>query len=70
MSTRLLFGTYIISIGAMGNSLHFFSKKDHRVLMMGLDGAGKTTFLYKIKLPASEIVTTIPTIGNLYSYNL
>ncbi|KAF0905430.1 hypothetical protein E2562_004406 [Oryza meyeriana var. granulata] len=32
-----------------------------RILMVGLDAAGKTTILYKLKL--SEIVTTIPTIG-------
>ena len=29
--------------------------------MIGLDAAGKTTILYKLKL--GEIVTTIPTIG-------
>merc|ERR1711898_4701 len=38
-----------------------FSKKDCRILMVGLDAAGKTTILYKLKL--GEIVTTIPTIG-------
>ncbi|KAI6661897.1 hypothetical protein LOD99_9668 [Oopsacas minuta] len=32
-----------------------------RVLMLGLDAAGKTTILYKYKL--SEQVTTVPTIG-------
>ena len=32
-----------------------------RTLMLGLDAAGKTTILYKLKL--GEIVTTIPTIG-------
>lgn len=31
------------------------------VLQVGLDAAGKTTILYKLKL--GEIVTTIPTIG-------
>jgi GTPase SAR1 family protein len=30
-------------------------------LSVGLDAAGKTTILYKLKL--GEIVTTIPTIG-------
>jgi len=32
-----------------------------RIVMIGLDGAGKTTILYKLKL--NEVVTTIPTIG-------
>ena len=36
-----------------------------RILMVGLDAAGKTTILYKLKL--GEIVTTIPTIGE-YSF--
>ncbi|KAK9516793.1 hypothetical protein VZT92_024704 [Zoarces viviparus] len=39
----------------------FFGKKQMRILMVGLDAAGKTTILYKLKL--GEIVTTIPTIG-------
>mmetsp|Transcript_30710 Transcript_30710/g.117501 ORF Transcript_30710/g.117501 Transcript_30710/m.117501 type:complete len:83 (+) Transcript_30710:167-415(+) len=37
-------------------------KKECRILMVGLDAAGKTTILYKLKL--GEIVTTIPTIGS------
>ena len=37
------------------------SKRDMRILMVGLDAAGKTTILYKLKL--GEVVTTIPTIG-------
>ena len=36
-------------------------KKEMRILMVGLDAAGKTTILYKLKL--GEIVSTIPTIG-------
>merc|ERR1712032_1006952 len=36
-------------------------KTDMRILMVGLDAAGKTTILYKLKL--GEVVTTIPTIG-------
>ena len=35
--------------------------KEIRVLMLGLDTAGKTTILYQLKL--GEVVTTIPTIG-------
>ncbi|VAH65212.1 unnamed protein product [Triticum turgidum subsp. durum] len=42
-----------------------FAKKEMRILMVGLDAAGKTTILYKLKL--GEIVTTIPTIGKLLS---
>ncbi|ELP88393.1 ADP-ribosylation factor, arf, putative [Entamoeba invadens IP1] len=46
----------------MGNWLDkIFGKKDARILMIGLDAAGKTSILYKLRL--GEIVTTIPTIG-------
>lgn len=54
-----------------GNLLKsLIGKKEMRILMVGLDAAGKTTILYKLKL--GEIVTTIPTIGKsialLYSF--
>lgn len=45
-----------------------FGKKEMRILMVGLDAAGKTTILYKLKL--GEIVTTIPTIGGWALYGL
>lgn len=35
--------------------------KDIRILILGLDNAGKTTLLYRLKM--GEVVTTIPTIG-------
>lgn len=38
-----------------------FGKKQYRILMLGLDMAGKTTILYQLKM--GEVVTTIPTIG-------
>ncbi|XP_076810408.1 ADP-ribosylation factor 1-like [Clavelina lepadiformis] len=38
-----------------------FQDNPVRVCMLGLDAAGKTTVLYKVKL--NETVTTIPTIG-------
>ena len=38
-----------------------FGKKEMRILMVGLDAAGKTTILYKMRL--GENVCTIPTIG-------
>uniref|UniRef100_H2YD89 ADP-ribosylation factor n=1 Tax=Ciona savignyi TaxID=51511 RepID=H2YD89_CIOSA len=42
-----------------------FSKQAMRILMVGLDAAGKTTILYKLKL--GEIVTTIPTISSCFN---
>ena len=38
-----------------------FGNREMRILMLGLDAAGKTTILYKLKLGQS--VTTIPTVG-------
>ncbi len=35
--------------------------EEFRLVMLGLDAAGKTTTLYKLKL--GDVVTTIPTIG-------
>ncbi|KAH7038224.1 ADP-ribosylation factor family protein [Microdochium trichocladiopsis] len=50
----------------MGQSMSWisnllFSKKEIRILILGLDNAGKTTLLYRLKI--GEVVTTIPTIG-------
>mmetsp|Transcript_22609 Transcript_22609/g.59050 ORF Transcript_22609/g.59050 Transcript_22609/m.59050 type:complete len:176 (+) Transcript_22609:149-676(+) len=46
----------------MGNILKkLFSKKEMRVLMLGLDSAGKTTILYHLKL--SDSASTVPTVG-------
>ncbi|EDV28573.1 ADP-ribosylation factor-like protein 1 [Trichoplax sp. H2] len=38
-----------------------WGSKEIRILILGLDGAGKTTILYRLQV--GEIVTTIPTIG-------
>ena len=43
------------------NAVGLGQKPQMRILMVGLDAAGKTTILYKLKL--GEVVTTIPTIG-------
>ncbi|MBN3316028.1 ARF1 factor, partial [Atractosteus spatula] len=56
---------WTLCVSAMGNVFAsvfkgLFGKKEMRILMVGLDAAGKTTILYKLKL--GEIVTTIPTI--------
>ncbi|XP_053723065.1 uncharacterized protein LOC128760097 [Synchiropus splendidus] len=50
----------------MGTVLSFLlsrltAKTPVRILMVGLDAAGKTTLLYRLKL--AEVVTTIPTLG-------
>ena len=50
----------------MGNNISravskLFGNKEMRILMLGLDAAGKTTILYKLKL--NQSVTTIPTVG-------
>lgn len=45
----------------MGDLYRSFSNRDARILMVGLDAAGKTTILYKLKL--NETVSTIPTTG-------
>ncbi|KAF1813079.1 putative ADP-ribosylation factor [Eremomyces bilateralis CBS 781.70] len=38
-----------------------WAKKEIRILILGLDNAGKTTLLYRLKI--GEVVSTIPTIG-------
>jgi len=50
----------------MGQVVSFFkdllaSFKEQRILLVGLDNAGKTTLLYKLKL--GDNVQTVPTIG-------
>ncbi|KAL4641804.1 ADP-ribosylation factor 6 [Arapaima gigas] len=55
-------GTHLCTGGNMGKMLSkIFGNKEMRILMLGLDAAGKTTILYKLKLGQS--VTTIPTVG-------
>lgn len=46
-------------LNVLGNS-----KKEQRIVMVGLDNAGKTTILYQIKM--GEVVQTTPTIGMKY----
>mmetsp|Transcript_1585 Transcript_1585/g.5412 ORF Transcript_1585/g.5412 Transcript_1585/m.5412 type:complete len:117 (+) Transcript_1585:156-506(+) len=50
----------------MGGSLRklfdkVFGNQDMRVVMLGLDAAGKTTILYKLHI--GEVLSTVPTIG-------
>ncbi|KAI9138027.1 ADP-ribosylation factor [Paraphysoderma sedebokerense] len=48
-----------LSISSLFSGL--WGKKDMRILMVGLDGAGKTTILYALKF--NELTHTIPTVG-------
>lgn len=41
--------------------LSYFGDKEARILVLGLDNAGKTTILYRLQV--GEVVSTIPTIG-------
>jgi len=48
-------------MGIRFSLLSLFSKKETRILMLGLDNSGKTTILYALKL--NDLISTIPTIG-------
>jgi small GTP-binding protein len=50
-----LFTSLFDAISSLGKS------EPKRLLMLGLDAAGKTTILYKLKL--GEVVSSVPTIG-------
>merc|ERR1711991_677540 len=53
----------VLAMGAAAAKLRALAsrKKTTRLLMIGLDNAGKSTILYKLKL--GEVVQSIPTIG-------
>ena len=53
-------GSLSLALGGVWAKLA--GKKDYRILMIGLDAAGKTTLLYKLKL--GEVQNKIPTIGS------
>uniref|UniRef100_A0A7S3VGK6 Uncharacterized protein n=1 Tax=Dunaliella tertiolecta TaxID=3047 RepID=A0A7S3VGK6_DUNTE len=45
----------------LSRMLSWFGDREARILVLGLDNAGKTTILYRLQV--GEIVATIPTIG-------
>jgi len=40
---------------------YMLPKKDCRILLLGLDAAGKTTIIFKLKI--GEVIKSTPTIG-------
>lgn len=51
--------------GLMSYFSGLFGSKERRILILGLDGAGKTTILYRLQV--GEVVTTIPS-GLIYDW--
>ncbi|KAF4351942.1 hypothetical protein F8388_002304 [Cannabis sativa] len=58
------FNTWEIKMGAFVSKFWFmlFPAKEYKLVVVGLDNAGKTTTLYKLHL--GEVVTTHPTVGS------
>ncbi|KAG6331716.1 hypothetical protein ID866_7377, partial [Astraeus odoratus] len=54
----LTFSTLFQSLAQL---IRWSKEQDVRILMLGLDSAGKTTILYRLQI--GEVVSTIPTIG-------
>uniref|UniRef100_A0A6U6QC54 ADP-ribosylation factor n=1 Tax=Zooxanthella nutricula TaxID=1333877 RepID=A0A6U6QC54_9DINO len=50
-----------VSLALSGVWTRLFGKREVCIIMVGLDCAGKTTVLYRMKL--GEAVTTLPTVG-------
>ncbi|KAH9843989.1 ADP-ribosylation factor family-domain-containing protein [Rhodofomes roseus] len=46
---------------SLASLVRWSKEQDVRILMLGLDSAGKTTILYRLQI--GEVVSTIPTIG-------
>lgn len=44
------------------HTLYFWTVTEHKIVIVGLDNAGKTTILYQFLM--NEVVTTSPTIGS------
>lgn len=66
ITKRINFFLFFLHVGDhIGGVLSYFrgllGSREMRILILGLDGAGKTTILYRLQV--GEVVTTIPTIG-------
>lgn len=65
--TVLMFRRFIGVSDTMGAFISrfwfmLFPAKEYKIVVVGLDNAGKTTTLYKLHL--GEVVTTHPTVGS------
>jgi GTPase SAR1 family protein len=49
--------------GLMSYFSGLFGTRERRILILGLDGAGKTTILYRLQV--GEVVTTIPSMTQI-----
>jgi len=61
LKARLMIDVALLFWNAGGLFSYFsslFGSKERRILILGLDGAGKTTILYRLQV--GEVVTTIP----------
>lgn len=57
LKTFSLFTLFLVG-GLLSYFSALFGSKERRILILGLDGAGKTTILYRLQV--GEVVTTIP----------
>ncbi|KAF9247020.1 ARF SAR [Melanogaster broomeanus] len=53
--------TFSSLFNSLTSLVRWSKDQDVRILMLGLDSAGKTTILYRLQI--GEVVSTIPTIG-------
>ncbi|KAF9221939.1 ARF/SAR superfamily [Gyrodon lividus] len=53
--------TFSLLFDSLASLTRWSKDQDVRILMLGLDSAGKTTILYRLQI--GEVVSTIPTIG-------
>lgn len=65
---QILSELFFVSGGLLSYFSGLFGSKERRILILGLDGAGKTTILYRLQV--GEVVTTIPSKYALFIYLL
>ena len=61
---KLISVIYFFSGAVISYFSAWFGSKERRILILGLDGAGKTTILYRLQV--GEVVTTIPSKNRFF----